>query len=251
MFFWQFKIFNKHIVCALFLFAILLCLPMIFFDDIPCNDVACRYAPMADAFASGDWRYAFHPRVPMLVPTLAGVTAYMTGCSGFFACKLISSLFFALTIFPVYGIMRNIFSRNIAVTAGLLTVFCSHIMRLAYSGLRDTAKGFAFILAIYGLIILFRERKKIYGYLTCASGAGLLLISRGDCALYAAVIMLAALIFEISDRKLIKFPYRTFCGCCLVLVVSAPSLIYNYITIGYPVPEARIGLVLSKVTPFI
>ena len=43
-----------------------LCLPMILFDNLIVRDVATRYAPMAEAFARGDWHNAFHHRIPPL-----------------------------------------------------------------------------------------------------------------------------------------------------------------------------------------
>ena len=36
------------------------------------SDVACRYAPMADEFARGNWELAFHPRFGVLFQVLAG-----------------------------------------------------------------------------------------------------------------------------------------------------------------------------------
>jgi 4-amino-4-deoxy-L-arabinose transferase-like glycosyltransferase len=242
---------KKMIPFAFFLLAIALCLPLIWLDDIPSNDVAYRYAPMADAFARGDWEYAFHPRISMLLPTLAGIVTFLTGCSGFLACKLISCMFFALTVFPLYAIMQRVFDKKIAITATLMTIFCSHIIRLAYSGLRDTAKEFTFILAIYGLILLYRNRNALTGYLICAAGAALLILSRGDCVLYALLIMLTGCYMELYRKNKFHWPWRTICGSIMILIIISPALLYNYRTIGYPVPEARLGIAMSKMIPFI
>lgn len=236
---------------SLFFLAVLLCLPIIWLDDIPARDVASRYAPMADAFVRGDWKYAFHPKVPGLVTTLAGIVVWLTNCGGFTACKIVSCLFFALTVYPLYGIMKLTFDRKIAFVAVVMTVFCSHLMRLAYSGLRDTAKGFAFILAVYGLILLYRNRNHFAGYLTCAVGAGMLLLTKGDCALYAVLLVLAGMLFELYFNSKWHFPFRSFCGCVLILLITLPTLYYNYQKVGYPVPEVRIGIVMSKIVPFI
>jgi 4-amino-4-deoxy-L-arabinose transferase-like glycosyltransferase len=242
---------EKVVQWALFLFAIILCLPLIWLDDIPSRDVAHRYAPMAEAFARGDWEYAFHPRVSMLLPTLAGITAFLTNCNGFTACKLISVSFFALTVFPLYGIMRQVFDKRTAITTTLMMIFCSHIMRLAYSGLRDTAKGFTFVLAIYGLIQLYRNRNALTGYLTCIIGGALLIISRGDCLLYAIFIIVTAFCMELYSKNRFHWPWRATCGSLLALALITPALFYNYKTIGYPVPEVRVGIIMSRMLPFV
>ncbi|MCJ8329126.1 MAG: glycosyltransferase family 39 protein [Lentisphaeria bacterium] len=235
----------------LFILAILICLPLVIFNDIPTKDVASRYAPMADAFAAGNWQYAFHPRTPILFPSLAGMLAYITGSSGFLACKIISCLFFALSIFPFYGIMQRLFSGKVAFVSTLLLVFCSHLARLSYTGLRDTLKGFAFILALYGLVLLYQNRRKFGGYLACAVGCAFLIITRGECTLYALVIMLCAFCLELRENKTISWPWRSMCAMVILIVIIAPALCYNYKTIGYHVPELRLGIIMSKNMPFL
>ena len=49
-----------------FLLLVLLSLVFILTDIFPQRDVACRYAPMADAFRDRDFTYAFHPRTGFL-----------------------------------------------------------------------------------------------------------------------------------------------------------------------------------------
>ena len=60
-----------------FLLALVLALPPFFLTTIPPVDVATRYAPMAEAFARGDWGYAFHPRVPLLQSVIGGIAVFL------------------------------------------------------------------------------------------------------------------------------------------------------------------------------
>lgn len=234
------------LICGLFFGALGLSLALAFFTDIPERDVSGRYAPMADAFAAGEWAYAFHTRIPMLFPVVSGVIAWCCQCGGFWAAKLASSLFFALGVFPLYGIFRRVFGDGIALWGSLLYLFCSHVLRLASSGLRDEAKGFTFFLALYGLLLVWQERRKLAGYFWCGFGGGLLALARGDCSLYALTFIVFALIFELLSRPKFYIPWRAVTGGLLMTVVLLPATIYNYQTIGYPVPEVRIGVLLQK-----
>ncbi len=231
---------------VLFFVAWLFCLPLLLLHDIPEHDVIGRYAPMADAFAAGDWRYAFHPRIPMLHPLAGGIIAWIFGCSGLAAVMLASSLFYAAAIFPLYGIFHRIFGKRLAFWSCFLYIFCSHLTRLGFSGLRDSAKSFAAILVVYGLICIYRERKHLTGYLWCGFGCGLLVIIRGDSVLFALLLFAAAAIFEIFRGRKVYLPWRSALAGCVLFLTVLPSLIYNYQVIGYPVPETRFGVILCR-----
>ncbi|PWM82040.1 MAG: hypothetical protein DBX90_06470, partial [Lentisphaerae bacterium] len=84
-----------HKSIALFLLALALGLGLAAINVFPAPDVATRYAPMAEAFAAGEWKYAFHPRIPMLHQTLAGCFCWLFGISGFAGCRLAAVLVFA------------------------------------------------------------------------------------------------------------------------------------------------------------
>ena len=76
-----------------FLLILGLYLPALIFFDTPSRDVALRYAPAADAFALGEWEYAFHPRFQMLHQFFSGLFTVIFQTDGFTGTK-ISSLFF-------------------------------------------------------------------------------------------------------------------------------------------------------------
>lgn len=237
---------NWRFPCFLFALSVLLCSVLGYFNDIPERDVSGRYAPMATAFSEGDWDYAFHPRVPPLLPVGAGITVWLTGCSGFTAAKAVSILFFALSVFPLYGILRRTFDETTARWGCILLLLCSHLIRIAVSGLRDSAKGLAMLIAVYALICVWQQRKKISGYLWCAVGATMLSLTRGDCTLYALLFLCAVLFFDMYRKKPFFIPWRTGIAVMLYLLFLSPQLAYNYRTIGYPVPEVRYAVMLSK-----
>ena len=232
--------------CLIFVLSLLLCTSLSSLNDIPERDVACRYAAMAEAFAAGDWTYAFHPRIPPLLPCCAGVVAWLTGCSGFVAAKTVSILFFAACVFPLYGIFLRTFNENIARWGCVLLMFSSHLLRIAVSGLRDSSKGLAIIIACYAILCIWQQRTKLAGYLWCACGAALLTLTRGDCVLYALLFLATIFVFELYRRGAFFFPWRTVMALFVYLLCLSPQLAYNYRTIGYPVPEVRYGMILNK-----
>ena len=242
----KFNIVGWQFPCFIFVLSLLLCSLLGLLNDIPERDVSGRYAPMATAFSEGDWDYAFHPRVPPLLPVGAGITVWLTGCSGFVAAKAVSILFFALCVFPLYGIFLRAFNDNIARWGCVLLMFSSHFIRIAVGGLRDSGKGLAMIIACYAIVCVWQQRARLSGYIWCACGAALLTLTRGDCVLYALLFLATIFVFELYRRGAFFFPWRTVMMLFVYLLCLSPQLAYNYRTIGYPVPEVRYGMILNK-----
>lgn len=224
---------------------LLLLLPALLFSELPKLDVACRYAPMAEAFAAGDWEFAFHPRVTPLLPVCAGILAKLFPVSGWAACQMASALFLALSVFPVFFAIRRIYGFGNAVFASALIPFCSYLMRLGYFGLRETAAVFGASLLLYAAALLHDSGRRPGGYLAFAFGAAVLLLSRGDTALFVAAASLILLIWDFVRHR---HPLRSLAAGGLVLLILLPQMCYNWRMIGWPVPEYRHAMVLRRVS---
>ena len=227
-----------------FLLLIVLSLVFILTDIFPQRDVACRYAPMADAFRDRDFTYAFHPRTGFLHAFTSGVIALLLNCDGFLACKISSLLFMALGIFPLYGIMRRVYSRAMAEITTFAFVLASQLQRLAWSGLRDSHKSFLILLACYALILIYQERKNWIGYLWLALATGLGIVTRGDLVLFMSLILLWGITMEM---KLKGFPRRGLSACILSVVLAMPSILLNWYFAGVAVPEIRFARIFRKI----
>ncbi len=238
------------------LLALILCIPLISLDTIPQTDVAARYAPMAEAFAAKEWVFAFHPRFPPLFPVTAGLICSF-GVNGFLACKLASALFFALGVIPLFNIFKTVFGKKTARIGTILYLFYPHLLRLAHIGFRDTAKGFSFILATYGLLLIFQQTSRqrnstlkpqapnpSHGYLYCMLGSAGLFLVRGDCSLYAILFLGAAFLLNLKTG----FPKKAILAGIGTLFLISPWLIHQYHTVGYPVPETRHAELLNQST---
>lgn len=228
---------NKKLIWLVFALIAVMDAVMVWLFPFPGNDMASRYAPMADAFAAGDWRVAFHPRFGMLFSAVTGGISRLTGLNGYRACQVASLLFFLLTTFPLWSIFRRIWGERVAAVGCLLYLMCSFLTRYAYFGLRETWKTFGVALGVCGVMAICHAPRRWRGFLVAACAGAFLIAVRGDGAFYALILLLVAAKVEMSVFK--RLPVRTFlCGLLLLLLIS-PQLWYNYEKLGYPVPECR------------
>ncbi len=238
----------RHYPFCIFVLAFLLSLILALFTVMPESDIA-RYGSIVISFTEGDWAMVFHPRISPLVPLIAGVVAWVTGAGAFFALQLVSTLFFALQIFPLYGIFRNCFSAPVARTALLMSAFASIPLRYGASGLRDSAKGFFFILCVYLLVEIYRKRTDLKNYLFLGAAISLLALTRTEAPVYSGLFGLTVLCMEMISRCRLRFPWRScLCGAVALLLIS-PWLIYMFQITGYFVPEIRYVALIQRVLP--
>ena len=115
-------------------------------------DMCMRYAGMADAFARGDWQYAFHPRFGVLFMTLSGSIAYLTGLNGIHACQLAAIGMLALAAVPVWCLVERLFGRRAAWIALAMTLCSIEVFVYAIDGLRDTGRTLGFALCAFAFV---------------------------------------------------------------------------------------------------
>lgn len=126
---------------------ICLCYPLMVFDSIS------RYAPMAESFAAGEWRFAFHPRFGVIFPPLTGSLVWLFGIGGDMACQLVSTALLALSAVPVWLIARRIFNDcRIAWVATILLLVATEYLTYAADGLRDTGRTLGLALCALALL---------------------------------------------------------------------------------------------------
>ena len=110
------------------------------------TDAACRYAPMAEAFAAGNWAEAFHPRFGVGMPTVAGLVRLLTGMDGYSSCAAVSTLAWALSMLPVFWVAEKVFGERAAWFALILYVICPQPLIWGLKGLREPFKMLGFLL---------------------------------------------------------------------------------------------------------
>lgn len=237
---------SRNPLYLLLALGVLLVTPLVLLSDMPEPDVVIRYAPMSEAIARADWKVAFHPRVPPLLPLAGGAVVWLSGCSGFTAVQLISALCFILGVIPLYLMMRQVYNERTAVIACCLYLFCSYLLRLASSGLRENAKCLALLCATWALLQIWKERRRLRNYLLLGIFCGGLTLIRDDSVSLAMGLLTIALILEILRHQL---PWRSFTAGLAMLVLLIPLLIQNYHSSGYPVPSVRFAKIMQEYMP--
>ena len=182
-------------------------------------DVACRYAPMADEFARGNWELAFHPRFGVFFQCVSGLIACL-GVRGDHACQLASTLLLGLSAVPIWHLVRKLFGETAAWWTVALVLLCDDFARYAADGLRDTGKCLAYALLGWGVVsrrslwfacgVFVLTTLVSYGFaISCAVMGGWMLwwILRKDwCKLVLPIVAFAAATF------LVSLPVHSFTG---------------------------------------
>lgn len=245
-----------------FLAALLLAVPLAYFADMPERDIATRYAPMAEAFAEGNWAYAFHPRIPMLYPTLCGMLVWLGGITGFTAAKFLSVACFAASVFPLFSVMRRVFGERIACGALLVYIVNPFMLRLAGTGLRENMKCLLLVLIVHAIFLIMENPDSFARYLYLGLGAGTVMITRSEMILFCGVVLFGVMLREArwslnavrngfeaehAKKKFIPVPYRSL-ACTLLAagLVFLPAVV-NHAVFGLATPEVRYLQIFEKV----
>jgi len=156
------------------------------------SDMMGRYAPMAEAFAAGEWHLAFHPRFCVQFSVLTGTLVWLTGMNGMYACQTVALLFWALAVIPLWVLGKRMFGRIATVLVIAVYLSNADMLRYAVQGWRDDCRILPLLMMALGFVKLFCLRGK--GWLTSdtmmISLSSLLLITlRVDCFLIATVFV--------------------------------------------------------------
>ena len=244
-----------------FLAALLLAIPLAYFADMPERDIATRYAPMAEAFATGKWAYAFHPRIPMLYPALCGMLVWLGGITGFTAAKILSVACFAASVFPLFSVMKRIFGEKTATGAILVYIVNPFMLRLAGTGLRENMKCLLLILIVHAVFLIREDPDLFARYLSLGLAAGIVMITRSEMILFCGLVLFGVMFWEarwclnsVRDgfegdpvkKKYVPVPYRSLAGTLLAAgLVFFPAVI-NHAVFGLATPEIRYLQIFEK-----
>lgn len=145
------------------------------------SDTLTRYAPMADAFARGEWFYAFHPRFGVLFQVVSGTLAFLFGLDGARAAPLAAFLFLSLAAVAIWCCARRLWDERTAWYAFGFVLLSEITFRYSLNGLRESIKCLGFALVALGLI----DRR------ACWYGLGLFVLITGFSYCFAIASVLA------------------------------------------------------------
>lgn len=237
---------RKYAVILALVLSQVLVLAGIFLNDIPTRDVASRYALMSEAFANGDWQYAFHPRIQLLQPVAGGIVAWIFHCNGFTALKIASALFFLAGILPVWKLFREIYGDKTSIVSGTVIFYLllPYNIHMAYSGLRESAKTFILLLIAYGLVRIYRNIRLTSGYVVLGFGGALAVICRADMIMSGIFLLWIGMILECRATL---FPRRSFISAGLTGVAVLGSSLINCSVSGHAMPDFRFARLFEQV----
>lgn len=203
------------------LLAILLLVPCIILNDIPQRDVACRYAPMAEAIADGDYLLAFNPRIPLLHPLLGGIVCRLFCCNGFLAVKICSMLCYALTLMPLMFLMRRLYGARVSFISGILYLGTVPLLRFAFSGLRESLKCLLLVVAALIAVKIWECRRDWRLYFIGGIMAFLMCMTRIEMIFCGAFFLLYLARLDVGEGI---FPWRSLMAFCVATTGLLPVM---------------------------
>lgn len=230
------------ISCVAFIAGLVLCV----FNEMPENDVAERYIPMVRAGLAGEWKFFFHPRIPPLFSIFSFIVALITGISAFMACKSTSLIFFVAGVFPLYGIIKNVFDRVTAKWGAGVYLLCTILAGLSYSGLRETLSCFSLLLSTYALTALWSENKSLRNWFWLILGTVFLASTRIEGQIFCIVIWSVAWVIAVFKGKQFFIPYRWLLSIAIFMLPLLAWCNYNYSVTGYFVTDPRMATLIDK-----
>lgn len=122
------------------------------------GDTLYRYAPMAEAFAEGNWHEAYHPRFGVGMSTVAGCLAQLMGCDGLTACAWVALVGWALCVPPLFAMAERLFGYATAWVTVSLYAICPMTFYWAICGLREPFRTWG---VLCGVLAILRRREGV------------------------------------------------------------------------------------------
>jgi len=252
---------RRLFVAAVLLAAVLMAIAVGFHRD-PSNDVSNYYGRLVREFAAGRWSGAFFHLIPPLVPSLAGVVAWL-GVPPFAALKLVSGAFFVAGLWPLARLLRRALPADQAAWGCLIYAVAPRLVGYAGMGLLDSAKTFFLLwLADQWLVYVERPRRRTLVWL----GIGLagLSLTRGEGLFFLPLVLLGILsrpwlagvvtgVPVRSWRALVPAVVHSLAVAGIVGLLCLPWALHVRAVTGWPALDSRqtqiLRAVLSRCLP--
>lgn len=193
------------------------------------NDTVNRFAPMAEAFADGNWREAFHPRFGLLFQAMSGTLVRLTGLNGLTACAVVSTGVWAFAAVLLFGLAERCLGRRAAWVAVILYLTAMTPFYWALRGVREPLRLLGTLLMIVGVLDVGCRGVSRKALLAASFGLAVLCLSRCDTIVFAAVLGLA---FAVRNR----FRRETFALAAVGVAALQPMCMLVYAWTGWWVP---------------
>ena len=194
------------------------------------TDTLCRYAFRAEAFSSGNWAEAFHPRFGVGLPVVAGLARLVLRTDGLSACAAVSMLAWSVGLVPLWLIADRLFDRRTAWFAVVLYLICPQIALWGLQGLREPFKMLGALMMVCGLVTC-RERG-FAAVVWATAGSVLLVTFKPDAIPLAGILSVGFAVCDRFGRK----TWAVLAGGALALV---PMCWLTWSWTGFFVPSTQ------------
>lgn len=224
------RFFREHALAIVALTAGAVTVGMAVFSPILSTDTCCRYAPMAEAFAAGNWEGSFHPRFCIGMPVVSGIFCRLTGLDGYASCAAVSTLAWVVAVFPLFRLTQRIFGSHTAWFAVVLYLICPQILLWGLKGLKEPFRVLGLLLAVDALYECRAGGNR--NLLEAALGAILLFFYKVDAIAYGLVFTVAYACLCRSAVRALTLALVSF--ICLSLDCA---LVYDWTGYCFPAPN--------------
>ena len=207
---------------------------------LPSTDTFVRYAPMAEAFAAGNWQETFHPRFNVGMPVVAGLWHLCTGMDALASCSVVASLAWALAILPLFRIAERVYDRRAAWFAVLLYVACPQIEIWGQQGLREPFKVLGLLFMVAGIFGCANDARGWRGFACAALGVLFLVTFKVDAIPLALLLVAVYLVAHRFDR-------RGWILAGWTLVAVQPACYLGWTWMGYWLPSPHFIAAWQKI----
>lgn len=190
-------------------------------------DVINRYAIMAEEFADGNFKMAFHPRFGVFFQVLTGTLCWVTGISGLVSCQLVSTAGWCFAAVPLWHFARRLGGVSCAWWSVFLLFLVPEYLFYAGTGLRDGVKIFAFAAIACGCV-----SSRIW----LPVGIFILVTLRVDGMVVGSVYVAADAAYQLISQRRFRVVALPVAALCLGLVCDS-WMCYCYT--GYFVPSVH------------
>lgn len=241
----------RNVLYLSFGLGLLIVLTHIFFLQDMFRDVGHAYAYCAREIANGNWGDGFHVKLPVIQLGLAGLLGYC-GMAVYPALILVTGLFYLLTGWPLYILLKRFMPPLWASWGVLAYMLAPKIIRFGCVGLPESARTFFIVWGVL-MLALTVERATLKRIILFAVTLAGLSLSRAE-GLIVALAFIGILGIEIlrtadggAGRRIWRAVWSAGAVFLFTAVLLSPRLYQVWSYCGYPVTDARMVGVLDPV----
>ena len=224
-------------VCFVFLIAFAVCVPSLFWQNIPTRD-SSLYALLSLEFSAGNFKNSFSPDLSPLLTTIGGSINYFVG-HPFLSNQMASILLFLPGVLGTYLLARELKGSKVAFVASILYAVCPYTVELATSGGVDAGKLGLLPWLAWATLKWCRNGGLIWGLWLGFIG-GLLSYARGEgflFSIFALMVCTTSFVFSRYSRKRIQplaKPLTSLLAASITMaLIISPWVMYEHEQTGY------------------